>query len=231
MRLKAIRLKYWLAAALVAVLAAVLFWVFSPSAALTGVSLESAGYGLATLESARFDNPCAAHAKYPIDFFIIEGDHQRRYAEHLSGSYTAIFAPMPFSGTGAELVPLMWLQAVRVDDIRGPNPTIDTKSGPVALRQLSKQRVYRDKNIVVFDVTALERKEDIQAVTQRFADEYTDQATRFVADGPYRPVERPLTLPMRAMLDGTYRFNVIIDMHRYLQQHLTQSILPVDAVQ
>lgn len=132
MRLQAVKLKYWLAAALaIALTVAVL--AFSLSAALTGVSLESAGYSLTALESARFDNPCADHAEYPIDFSITEGDHRRQYADHLSGSYTAIFAPMPFSNTGAELVPLLWLQAVRVDDIRGPNPTIDTKNGPVAL--------------------------------------------------------------------------------------------------
>ncbi|GEM_PF-5786542 len=83
---------------------------------------------------------------------------------------------------------------------------------------------------MVFDVTALERSEDIQAVTQRFADEYTDWAARFVADTPYRTVERPLTLPMRAMLDGTYRFDIIPEMHRYLQQYLPRSVAPVNAV-
>lgn len=130
MRLQAVKPKYWLAVALVTALAMLIFWVMQPSAALTGVSLESAGYSLAALESARFDNPCPEHAEYPLDFHIAEGDHMRRYAEHLAGSYTVIYAPMPFSGTGAELVPLLWLQAVRVDDIRGLNPTIDTKNGP-----------------------------------------------------------------------------------------------------
>lgn len=228
MRLQYSGLKYWLAGALVIALMAAV-WALSPSAALTGVSLESVGYSLAPLESARFDNPCAEHAEYPIDFFITEGDSRRQYADYLSGSYTAIFAPLPYSGTGAELVPLMWLQAVRVDDIRGPNPTIDTKNGPVPLRQLSAHRIYRDKNIAIFDVTTLERSEDIHAVMQHFADDLTEKTVRLFTSSQYSPVQRPFTKPMFAILDGTYRFDIIPEMHRYLQENLPKSVMPADA--
>ncbi len=230
MRLQSIKLKYWLIAAIAAAPIALGLFALQPSAALTGLSLEAAGYSLSSLESARFDNPCPEHAEYPLDFYIAEGDHMRRYAEHLAGSYTVIYVPMPFYDT-AELVPLMWLQVVYVDDISGLSPTLETKNGPVLLRQLSKRRVYRDKNIVVFDVTALERSEDIETVTQHFAAVYIRQSQAFIDAKDNRPPDRGTTpsLPMLSMLNGTYRFDVITDMHRYLQENLSQSILPSDA--
>lgn len=229
MRFRAIKLKYWLPVLLV-VVGALGYLALKPSAELTGTSLESAGYSLYSLETVQFEDPCPGYTQYPLSFDIAEGDQKRRYAKNLAGSYTVVSAPMPYYDT-AELVPLMWLQAVRTTDIHGMNPTIETADGPVLLGQLSKHQVYRDKNIVVFDVTAIERSEDIEAVTQHFADEYKKRSLAFFTSSQYLPGRSSYTQPMMAMLNGTYRFDVITDMHRYLQENLSQNILPVSISQ
>ncbi|MDF3003606.1 MAG: hypothetical protein K0S22_78 [Oscillospiraceae bacterium] len=224
MRFQAIKVRYWLPIFLVAV-GALGYLALKPSAELTGASLESAGYSLSSLETAQFENPCPAHAQYPLSLFVQEGDQKRRYAKNLVGSYTVVSAPMPYYDT-AELVSLMWLQAVRTADIHGVNPTLETADGPVSLRQLSKHQVYRDKDIVVFDVTAIERSENIEAVTINFATECTERSQAFLNATDIPPGRNKPSKPMLAVLDGTYRFDVITDMNRYLQENLTQSILP-----
>lgn len=229
MRLQAIKVKYWLPIFLVAV-GALGYLALKPSAKLTGASLESTGYSLSSLETAQFENPCPDQTEYPLQLYSTAGDQKRRYAEHLTGSYTVVNAPMPFYDT-AELVPLMWLQAVKTADIHGINPTLETANGPVLLRQISKHQVYRDKDIVVFDVTAIERSEDIKTVAKNFADEYKKRSLAFFTSSQYLPGRSSYTQPMMAILNDTYRFDVITDMHRYLQENLSQNILPVSIAQ
>ncbi|MEA5135463.1 MAG: hypothetical protein VB035_04920 [Candidatus Fimivivens sp.] len=229
MRFRAIKLKYWLPVLLVAV-GALGYLALKPSAELTGTSLESAGYSLYSLETVQFEDPCPGYTQYPLSFDIAEGDQKRRYAKNLVGSYTVVSAPMPYYDT-AELVPLMWLQAVRTTDIHGMNPTIETADGPVLLGQLSKHQVYRDKNIVVFDVTAIERSEDIETVKNNFAAECTERGQAFLNAMDSWSVRRTPSKPMLAVLNGTYRFDAITDMHRYLQENLSQNILPVSISQ
>lgn len=231
MRLQAIKVKYWLPVFLVAAVGALSYFALKPSAKLTGASLESTGYSLSSFEDMKFDNPCQVHAEYPISPNVQEGDQKRRYAENLLGSYTVIFAPMPFDNTGAELVPLMWLQAVKTADIYGVNPTFETVNGPVPFRQMAKHLVYRDKNITVFDVTAIERSEDIETVKNNFAAECTERGQAFLNAMDSWSVRRTPSQPMISVLDGTYRFDVITDMYRNLQENLSQNILPLNTSQ
>lgn len=230
MRFQAIKLKYWLPVLLVAAVGAMGYLALKPSAKLTGASLESTGYSLSSLETIQFENPCPAHAQYPLSLCVQQGDQKRRYAKNLVGSYTVVSAPMPYYDT-AELVPLMWLQTFNTADIHGVNPTFETANGPVLFRQMAKHSVYRDKNITVFDVSTIERSEDIEAVTHHFADEYKKQSLAFFTSSQYLPGRSSYSQPMMAMLDGTYRFDVISDMHRYLQENVSKNILPVSNAQ
>lgn len=208
---------YWVFLALIVLLGGVFF--SKPSAALTGLSLEETGYTLSSLENVKFDNPYLGYEEYPISFIVLQGDQKRRYAEQLQGSYTVIYAPMPWLYE-AELVPLMWLQSVKTGDIHGLNPTLETPNGPVALRELSKHQVYRDKNIIIFDVTSIERSETIEAVTQSFA---ADRLKKSMEFSPGRSAPTDLLI---SVLDGSYHFETITDMHRYLLDNLAQNILP-----
>lgn len=219
---------YWAMLALIILFVGNFF--AKPPTALTGASLESAGYSLSSLETVQFEDPCPSHAQYPLSFDITEGDQKRRYAKNLVGSYTVVSAPMPYYDT-AELVPLMWLQTFNTADIRGMNPTIETVNGPVPFRQMAKHLIYRDKNITVFDVSAIERSEDIETVKNNFAAECTERSQAFLNAMDSWSVRRTPSKPMLAVLDGTYRFDVITDMHRYLQENLSQNILPVSISQ
>lgn len=231
MRFQAIKLKYWLPVLLVAAVGAMGYLALKPSAELTGTSLESAGYSLSSLETVQFEDPCPGYTQYPLFFDIAEGDQKRRYAKNLAGSYTVIFAPMPFDSTGAELVPLMWLQTFNTADIHGMNSTFETVNGPVPFRQMAKHLVYRDKNISVFDVSTIVRSEDIETVKNNFAAECTERGQAFLNAMDSWSVRRTPSKPMLAVLDGTYRFDVISDMHRYLQENLSKNILPVSNAQ
>ncbi|HWP50318.1 MAG TPA: hypothetical protein VN626_01345 [Clostridia bacterium] len=222
---------YWALLALVILFAG--NFLAKPSAALTGTSLESAGYSISSLEDMKFDDPCPANGEYPISLYAQEGDQKRRYAKNLAGSYNVVSAPLPYLDT-AELVPLMWLQAFNTADIHGMKPTFETANGPVPFRQMAKHLVYRDKNITVFDVTAIERSEDIETVKNNFAAECAERSEVFLdpaflnaTDVP--PGRKIPTKPILSVLDGTYRFDVITDMHRFLQENLPQRILPADA--
>lgn len=231
MRFQAIKLKYWLPVLLVAAVGAMGYLALKPSAKLTGASLESTGYSLSSLETIQFENPCPGYAQYPLSFHMAEGDQKRHYAENLVGSYTVIYAPMPFYNTGAELVPLMWLQTFKTADIHGINLTFETVDGPVPFRQMAKRLVYRDKNITVFDVTAIERSEGIETVKNNFAAECTERSQAFLNATDIPPDRKSPSQPMLSVLVGTYRFDVITDMHRYLQENVSKNILPVSNAQ
>ena len=191
----------------------------TPSIAV-GVSLESAGYSFRFLDDVQFNNPYKKQAEYPISFIILEGDEKRLYATELEGSYTVINAPMPWL-LESELVPLMWLQAVKRSDLKSLNSYLKTKEGQVPCKDL--KIICKDDRFVIFDVSSIETLNNIATRTQMFSSLLHERSV-FILSTPQDMPERINFDLLNTVVDGHYNFSVIEDMYMYLQSHLVPSI-------
>lgn len=202
---------------------AVLAIAFLKPSVVNGTSLKSAGYSLSSLENVTFENPYSKYTDEPLTIMFLEGDKKRKYASKLEESYTVIYAPMPWH-LGSEVVPLMWLQVVKISDIQGLNPVLKTQNGQVSLYKLAPYQVYRDEAIVVYDVSFIERDGGIKATVEQYSEELCSRCNKSLNELQDMPERRDYDL-INSVLSGEYRFEVISDMYEYLQGNLQQHII------
>lgn len=190
---------------------------------LVGHSLEDMGSTVLGLEEAHFPNPLPEQADYPICCYLQQGDESHRYSQTLEGSYNVISVGMPWDGTGAETVDLMWLQAFDIEDMALPEVSISISGETYVPTELKKYLIWQDNAVAVYDITTFERKMDIDSVVDAFRTRLYQAHQNAVASR----LELESMGRNSAFLDmkiENYHVEVLKDIDEFLQKNIRQMI-------
>lgn len=188
-----------------------------------GRSLGEVDLAVVSVEEARFPNPLPDRSDDPIRCYLQLGNERLRHSETLEGSYNVIYAGMPWDGTGAELIDLMWLQAFSVKELSQSSVLVSISGITYTPQELEGFLLWQDDSAVVYDITALERKTSIDDVVDAFrARLYKAHEDALAGLPELEAMGR--TSPFLDMDVENYNVEILKDMDQFLQENIGQMI-------
>lgn len=190
---------------------------------LVGRSLEEMGYTVVRLEETRFTNPLLEQAEYPIRCYLLPGGENHQRAQMLEGTYNVISVGMPWDGTGAEMVDLMWLQAFPVEDLSQPEAAVSVAGDTRTPLELEGFLIWRDEAIAVYDVTAFERQTDLDEVISAFRRRLFELHENAVAVLPAQDGTGRKSAFANMDVEN-YNVEILREINQFLQENIGQMI-------